>query len=167
MNEKIEKIRQFLDYLKTDPEAGKKLTDLKKPENGSEDELLKYYAEAAARLGYDLTESDLRSSWKELTTKRALRTEEVEKSIMAISDSELENVAGGKGGYGCATKLLCYDVQMGDENCRQTFQSGEDCAYNDGCDKTVSHYEDYECRANYNGFQCGSAEANACEGVFF
>ncbi len=47
MDEKLEMIRHFLNCLKTDPEAVKKLGDLKKPENGNEDELLKYYAEAA------------------------------------------------------------------------------------------------------------------------
>ncbi len=166
MNEKTEIISQFLDYLKTDPEAGEKLGDLKKPESGSEDELLKYYAEAASRLGYDITESELRASREELTAKRASRTEELEKSIMALSDDELENVAGGRGGYGCVTKVLCYDVQMGHENCSNTFLDQEDCGRIDACDKNRGQYDDYICRANYDGYQCGSPEANTCVEVY-
>jgi len=147
----MEKIKDLLKKVKKDPEAQAKLADLTKPED--ENGIIRYYAEAAKRLGFDITEADLREMIAAHTKERLEKSENAAEQINAVQDNELEMVAGGSAGK--------------HEECMDTFQDGENCWSLDGCDVTISLYPNYSCQHNYYGHVCGDKESFDCSSFIF
>ena len=132
---KDEEIRKFIDQVSNDLEAREHL----KGYDASTDEI-KAYAEVAAKLGYDITEGDLREYFDSIVKLQKERTEKSAAQIKKLSDDALEWVAGGKD-------------QL---NCKDTFEQRENCVWNDGCDIVINDYYNYFCSRN-----------NYCHGHFY
>ncbi len=155
----IEKIKELLKAVKTDPEAQAKLQGLTKP--ADEDGIIRYYAEAAKKLSFDVTEADLRAFLAEATADRTGKTEDAAAKVQALQDDELAQAAGGGRSGG---SVHCDNNYS---SCVDTYRQRENCWFNDGCDLDHNHYSDYLCEHNYNGHICGDAESQDCSQVFF
>ena len=108
----------FEEVIKTD-EAKAILADTKKPD--TEPELLEAYLEIAKKLNCELTAEDILAYFKAA----------VEAASDEIDDEELAQLTGG--GENAA--------------CKDTFISGENCWWTDGCDFAAINYADYRCKA--------------------
>ena len=148
-----EKVREFLKYVKTNPEAQEKLSGLPKPEG--EEAIIQWYAQAAKLLGYDVTESDLRGLLAEQEKERTSRTDDAAKKIETLPDDEVDQVAGG--GYGGTSKPNCHDTYLDREN----------CWFDDACDQNINLYKDYLCHSNYYGSVCGDKATFDCSKFIF
>jgi len=131
----LDKVREFFESLKTNPEVkqlAEALPKVEKPEDA-----VKAYADIAAKLGFDLTEEDFAAAFREAEESTIKSTDETAKKIGAIADDELEGVAGGVIDHGDA----CYS----DWQCNKTYEDYENCWSNDACDNAVTYYSGYIC----------------------
>ena len=110
------KLKELLKKVESDPEARKKVEDLEKP--ADEKGVIAYYLEVAKRLEADLSEEDIQQAFAEMLKERQSKTNAAVEKVGAMSDEALAEVAGGK--YG--------------NKCRDTYQKGEHCWFNDSCD---------------------------------
>ena len=143
----IKKIKELIQAVKTDPKAQETLKDLVKP--ADEDGIVRYYAEAAKLLGFDVTEADIRETIADAARKRTDKTEEAAQSVKALGDDGLEKVSGGT------------------DTCKFLYEQRQNCVIYDACDQHYYDYDNYECRNNYAGHQCGNSETLNCEMWFF
>ena len=90
---KIEKVKEFLKAVGTDPEAQKVLQQLDR--SADVEGIIRYCAEAAKRLGFDLTEEEIREGFQAVETERRKKTADASGEIEDLSDDEIENAAGG------------------------------------------------------------------------
>ena len=109
----------FEEVIKTD-EAKAILAATKKPD--TEPELLEAYLEIAKKLNCELTAEDILAYFKAAAATPA--SDE-------IDDEELAQLTGG-GEHA---------------DCKDTFISGENCWWTDGCDFAAKNYADYRCKA--------------------
>ena len=151
----IEKIKELLKAIKTDPEAQAKLAGLVKGE--SEDGIVRFYAEAAKLLGFDVSEDELRAAVADAAQGRAEKTEAAAEKVSALADEALEQVAGGNYVYCVSTSGKCND----------TYKDKENCWSDDGCDHTVNLYAGYQCENNYAGTTCGNESKYDCSSCIF
>lgn len=153
----IEKVKELLKAVKTDPEAQAKLSGLAKPED--EDGAIRYYAEAAKLLGFDVTEKDIREMAAALAKEQKNKTEAAAGRVEALPDDELEKTAGGDYCYNNITycgnpSMACYPPSTPTPSkpvCSNTFQQRENCWFNDGCDMIINVYSTYECANDFRG----------------
>ena len=146
----VEKIKELLKKIKTDTKAQEALQGLIKP--ADQDGVIHYYAEAAKKLGFDVTEQDIRDAVTDAMKEIAGRTEAAAGQIEALTDEVLEKAAGGKKDH---------------SECMDTFKDKENCWSNDGCDHYVHGYGNYECQHNDRGHSCGEKEQLQCSSVLF
>lgn len=88
-----DKVSAFLKQLRTDPRAGKLLGGEAEP--GNEEALLSAYAQAAKKLGYDLTEAELLEAIREKAQACRDKAEAAAETIRALSDEDVEDVSAG------------------------------------------------------------------------
>ena len=116
------KLQELLKKVGSDPEARKKVEDLKKP--ADEKGAIAYYLEVSKRLGVTLTEEDIRQALAEMLKERQGKTDAAAEKVEAMSEEALAEVSGGK--YG--------------NKCKDTYQKGEHCWFNDDCDFMINRY---------------------------
>ena len=87
----IEKVKELLKAVKTDPEAQAKLSGLAKPKD--EDGAIRYYAEAAKLLGFNVTEKDIREAVAAASKEQEKKTAaDMEK----LADNDVVKATGGE-----------------------------------------------------------------------
>ena len=128
----MEKVKEFLEALKTSPQA-QKLLGQTSP--NSEADELRAYEEAAKSLGYSLTAEEISDGIRKLAKKQKAITEQAESGIQNLDLDELESVSGGKKGH---------------DNCEDTFKNKENCWWEDGCDNYINEYSTYVCNHLWN-----------------
>ena len=89
----IEKVKELLKTVRNDPKAQEALRQLDK--SADVEGIIRYFAEAAKRLGFDLTEEEIREGFKEVEEQRRKRTAAVTDEIENLPDNEVESAAGG------------------------------------------------------------------------
>jgi len=156
---KTEKIKALLKTVKTDPKAQVKLTGLTKPED--ENGIIRYYAEAAKRLDFDVSEEEIREMLAEQIKTVNVRTEAAAAGIESLPDNELDEVAGGDIDYPCSNSL------KQKYECKYTYKDRENCWNDDACDKNFLLYQYYQCEHNYAGHTCSAADALDCSSFMF
>ncbi len=124
---KNEKIQEFLGKLQNYSNSSELMKGMEAPCN--QDEEIKAYAELAGKLGYDITESDLKEYLNWASNRMQQKTEEASSQIQKLSDEILDKVAGGKD----------------HDDCKDTYKDSENCWFNDGCDNVINYYDEYVC----------------------
>ena len=145
----IEKVKEILEKLASDPKAQELFKSLEQPK--SEEEKASKMIEAAKQLGYDLSVEDLAEYLKNAVAARKEKTDAKAEAIQKLDDSELEKAAGGKG----------HDA------CKDTYKDKENCWWNDACDLNHQMYTDYICNNNHNTKVCSVLEMADCQQVMF
>ena len=114
----MENAKKFFEEVLRTEEAKAILADTKKPE--TEPELLDAYLEIAKKLNVELTAEGILAYFD--ASKPASGE---------LDDDELAQLTGG-GEHA---------------ECKDTFISGENCWWTDGCDVAATNYADYRCKA--------------------
>ncbi len=128
----IEKVKELIKAVKTDPKAKELLDGVSEPR--SEEDMIRLCAEVAPKLGFDVTEAEIRQGIAQEEWNRRENTDAAAEQIQKLSDSEVENAAGGS----------CSDVDALDTS---VFGEGEK-DYNGGiCDEI---YTNPNCRSTLN-----------------
>ena len=125
-----EEIRKILEALKTDPGAKELIAGQGMPSD--REALISIYAEAAKKLGFEITPEEFRSYVKEQEEARIVKTGESASAIQQLDDEALDQVAGGK---------------KEKDGCKDTYRDRENCWVTDACDIVLEWYDDYECLA--------------------
>ncbi|MBR5110621.1 MAG: Nif11-like leader peptide family natural product precursor, partial [Clostridia bacterium] len=86
-----EKVKIFLERLQADPEAKKLYEGRTKPTTG--EEFVRVCAQIASKLGYDLTEADIREA---ITEAEQARREKTAAEIQKLPDEEVVKATGGE-----------------------------------------------------------------------
>ena len=87
----IDKVKKLIEAIKTDPKAREQLRGVSEPR--SEEEMIRLCAELAPKLGFVVTEDEIRAGVEAIKQERMKKTAA---DIQALSDEETETVAGGK-----------------------------------------------------------------------
>ena len=122
---KDEKVKKFLETMKSDPKAGELLKGYEAPADQAGE--IRIYAGIASKLGYEITESDLETYLNNTADIMQKKTEEAAADILELPDDVLDRVAGGNKEH---------------KSCQDTY---ENCWVNDGCDNIYHVYKDYVC----------------------
>ncbi len=130
----IEKAKELLEAVKTDPKAKELIQEAGIPRN--DEEFFHLYAEIASRLGFDITEEEIRAGIIALIQERREKTAA---DIEKLSDVEVEKAAGGSKGH---------------SECKDSYLNGENCRLTDGCDHVWQDYDGYICKNTSNGHEC-------------
>ena len=88
-----EKTLEILKEMKADPKAKELFEGMEKP--ASPDEAISAYAQVAEKLGYGITEEDIRETIKQEEASRKAKTDKVVSDMEELEDEDVENVAGG------------------------------------------------------------------------
>ena len=153
----IEKIKELLKAIKTDPEAQAKLGGLVKPSD--EDGIVRFYAEAAKKLGFEISEADVRAAVADAAQLCAEKTEAAAEQLSALADDALEQVSGG-------SKVIQKCPNLAN-TCQDTYADKENCWTKDGCDKSIQYYSGYICDHNSRGSTCADPSTFDCRQVMF
>ena len=124
-----DEIRKTLDKLMKDPKAEDMLKGYDKDKDRSV-----VYAEIAQKLGYELSEADLKDYIGQCEKAVKSQTKDSIEAIKQLSDEDMKMVAGG------GDKATCLD----------TYKDRENCWWNDGCDAFYVLYEFYKCHLSHN-----------------
>ena len=150
---KIEKVKEFLKAVGTDPEAQKSLQQMNKYEDV--EGIIRYCAEAAKRLGFELTEEEIREGFQAMEAERRKKTAAVSNEIEELPDAEMKAVTGG-------ALWLAEDAPDGHELWCFVFYHGFDYSWQNGLTCSWGHY----CMTNH----CGLEELDdypRCAGAYF
>ncbi len=134
-----EKTIEILKEMKADPKAMELFEGMEKPK--SHDEALSAYVQVAEKLGYGITEEDIREAIEEEEARRKAKTDKVVSDMEALEDDDLDNVAGGNDG--------CSSTQDGW------------CMSDDAC---VEYVTEYLCSGDWGDSNCDVA--HYCPGEF-
>ena len=126
-----EKTLEILKEMKTDPKAKELFEGMEKP--GSLDEAISAYARIAEKLGYGITEEDIRETIKQEEASRKAKTDKVVTDMEALEDDDVEDVAGGVKIY---TKP--YKTKNNGKRCYATHIILDICWENDVCSISVN-----------------------------
>ena len=88
-----EKTLEILKEMKADPKAKELFEGMEKPT--SPDEAISAYAQVAEKLGYGITEKDIREAIAQEEARRKAKTDKVVADMQELKDDDVENVAGG------------------------------------------------------------------------
>ena len=99
-----EKTLELLKKLKEDPKAKELLDGLKN--TAPADDVITCYAQIAAKLGYAITAEEIREVVNQEEARRKSETEKIASDMKALNDDDVENVAGGGGGW-CWSDYWC------------------------------------------------------------
>ena len=136
----IEKVKELIKTIQTDPKAQETLKGLVRP---TDEGWIKYYAEAAKLLGYEATEADIRVAIAEIAKERTEKTEKMAAGVQSLPDDELDKVAGGKNTYYVPRWEDC-DSVVGNYTevvtCHYDFTQGYVCREVDACTAHVFYY---------------------------
>ena len=149
----IEKIKELLETVRDDSKAQDALNQLDK--SADMEGIIRYYAEAAKRLGFELTEEEIREGFQALETERREKTAAVSNEIEELPDAEMKAVTGG-------ALWLAEDAPDGHELWCFVFYHGFDYSWQNGLTCSWGHY----CMTNH----CGLEELDdypRCAGAYF
>ena len=124
-----ERVKVFLEALKTDPKAESLLQA--RPEPKTDADRFRAYAEIAKELGYDVSEAELEAYLTEMEKTLQEHAKSAEALVTELSGDEMDKVAGGA-----------------HTECKTTFLDRENCWHNDGCDNIYNGYKKYLCKKN-------------------
>jgi len=116
----LENAKKFMEELDNNEKA---LEILKARELTDDEQGIAVLASAARETGYDVSDEEM----KELLTatkSHLVQAGDEAAAKVALSKEEIDEVAGGKG----------HDI------CHDTFKDGENCWWNDSCNKVVNIY---------------------------
>lgn len=134
-------IAEILEKIRGDEEAQKFLK-----ENGPAEtleETAELWSSAAAGMGYEIDAKEIREYMNDAESSLKQKAKENGEMIEALSDEELEQVAGG-----------------GDHpDCKSSFKDRENCWFNDACDVINKKYSDYKCHYNLKDVACGKYQS--------
>lgn len=130
----MEQARKFLETLRDDPGAREILTKGSKGKPDTNEEIIAAYAEAAEKLGFDLTAEQIAEGIREQVKEMTAVTARAENAVRELDPEELDKVAGGR-----------------DKDCADTFNNYENCWYNDACDRLTNSYWNYKCKTSAVG----------------
>jgi len=136
-----DKIMEILVAIAADPKAQELLESTPKPEDQEAE--IRVYADIAAKLGYDITEEELKAYLEKAAGLMAGRTEESAAAIKELPDDVLDKVAGGK---------------KDNDKCKDTYRDYENCWVNDGCDNVYHDYPHYLCHLAFWDNPCHAKE---------
>lgn len=125
--------KQFLDALSGNAEIREYMKAHALPEGAAKEDAL---VDVAAHFGYAITKEDLAKEVARRSEAADAARKTAEKEIKALSDNELDSVAGGKD----------------HSNCHDTFKNFENCWWEDGCDVAYNQYPTYICHITTNIF---------------
>ena len=100
-----EKVMELLNAIRTDPRAQELLKDRPQPKN--EEEMIRLYAELASRLGFEVTEAEIQSAFREAQRARKERTDAASAEIQKLSDEDVATAAGGGDYDFCGEFMYC------------------------------------------------------------
>ena len=86
----IEKVKELLETVKTNPKAKELLKGAGEPK--SEEDMIRLCAEIAPKLGFDITEAEIRAGVAEMERQRREKTSA---GIETLSDEDAEKASGG------------------------------------------------------------------------
>ena len=144
-----EKTLEILKEMKADPKAKELFEGMEKPK--SADEAIAAYAQVAEKLGYGITEKDIREAIAQEETIRKAKTDKVVADMEELKDDDLEGVAGGAiiekqaGIYHYSCFLA--EMVIREDGCAFDF-TDDDCANADACSWAVINY--YNCPISYH-----------------
>ena len=146
---KHDKVKAFLEALKTDPKAQELVRNI--PEPGNPSSRILAYAKIAEDLGYDLSDADLDSYIADQEEYLQAKAKAAAKEIRELPGDELELAAGGGN----------------NPECTNSYKDKENCWIHDACDIVNNHYPNYQCHLNnkcnhMQGSMCGENEYNKC-----
>ena len=111
-----ENVKRFFEELETNDKAMELLkaasVDGKEPGSAA-------LADIARQTGYDVTDEDVQACLEQLQQTTAAASDAVAEKLGELSPDEMELAAGGKD----------------HETCKDTYRDGENCWYNDSCNK--------------------------------
>ena len=88
----IEQAKELLKTIRTDPKAKELFRDAAEPR--SEEEMIRLCAEAAPKLGFDVSEIDIREALAAAAKERLNMTAA---GVQMVSDEDMANATGGDG----------------------------------------------------------------------
>ena len=121
----MDKLRSFLQTLKTDPRAAELVRNLPIPQN--DQQAVECYADLAKELGCELSREEIVAGFRAMIRNQKKRTATAEKELekTALGEDVLDMVAGGAG-HG--------------KTCESTYTPGEWCWWTDQCNDLVDVY---------------------------
>ena len=122
------KLAAVMEELRTNPEVLKELKEQKPGE--TLEEVSAAWAKAAAGLGHAITADEISDYIREAEEELRRRAQQAEDEIRPLSNTELDEVAGGKMPY---------------EKCNLSYKDRENCWVADGCDNVNVMYPGYLC----------------------
>ena len=117
-----ENAKRFLDELDQNEKA---LEMLKEMKDADSEEEIRLFASAARETGYDTTDEEIREILENAKAMQIQESDEAAEQVKKLSREDVDGVAGGK---------------KHDPRCKDTFKSGENCWWNDQCNKVVNFY---------------------------
>ena len=124
----MDKVKQFLETVKKDPKARELIKKLKKPKD--DQEAAEGYFEIAQALNCDITKEEIAEGLKGAEQALKEKAAQVAEQV-AVSDEELDQVAGGGDGEGQVS------------SCDSSYSPGEWCWFSDSCAFLINDYEHY------------------------
>ena len=132
INMAIEQVKKLLEAIKSDPKAQELLQGVSEPKNG--EEMIRLCAEVAPKLGFDVTEAEIRQGIAQEEWNRRENTDAAAEQIQKLSDSEVENAAGGS-----CSELYALDTSAFGE-CEKDYNGGicDEIYTNPNCRSTLN-----------------------------
>ena len=87
----IEKAKELLEAIRTDPKAKELLQGVSEPR--SEEDMIRLCAEIAPKLGFDVSEADIREAVAALSRERMEKTAA---DVQKLSDDDITQASGGE-----------------------------------------------------------------------
>ena len=119
----MEKVKEFLKALSTNPDTRKLLGEEKEV---SRENALAAYAKAARALGFDLTAEQIDAGIQALEAEQKSRTDKAEATVGELELDELEQASGGFFQF--------------PEVCEGSYNDQENCWFTDKCRMVISEY---------------------------
>lgn len=142
-----ELVRTFLETIASNKELSKEV--MEKSIGKSSDEIIKYYAELAPTMDFNLSEEDFRDFFDNGDNSLKERTDSTIAKIEELDVNELSGISGGYDGI----------IHSHPDKCDYSFKDRENCWFTDGCDQIfLSYGDDYVCHSRTSVFDCGMGD---------
>ena len=116
-----ENAKRFLDELDQNEKA---LEMLKEMKDADSEEEIRLFASAARETGYDTTDEEIREIMENAKAMQIHESDEAAELVKKLSREDVDGVAGGKERPAC----------------KDTYKLGENCWWNDQCNKVINSY---------------------------
>ena len=148
----IEKVKELLKALKTDPKAKELLKDVLEPR--SEEDMIRLCAEIAPKLGFDITADEIRAGVAALAQDRRDRTAA---DVHKLSDEDVSQAEGGALWHN-------EDAPDGHEYGCVVFYHGEEWQIQNGYSCNMNHLCPVEFGSTYGTLE---SHPNLCTSMYY